>query len=573
MGEPSRRIVIVGGVACGPKAAARARRRDPNAEIILLEKGRFLSYAACGLPYYIGGAVSGIDGLRSTPYGAVRDEVFFQKVKNIDARLGALALSIDRREKKVTARRLDSGTTEEIPYDKLVLATGAVPVIPLIEGINREGVYCLHHPDDALQIRQRIEAGGVERAVIIGAGLVGVELVESLFNHAVDAVVLEMADRVLPSFFDAEMAASIQDELTRDGIEILTSQTALRVEGKGRVEKVVTMDREIAADMVIVAAGVRPNVELARAAGLSLGVTGAIAVDERMRTSGEDIYAGGDCVECFHRVSGRQVYAPLGSTANRHGRVIGENIAGGDDAFPGVVGTVILKALNINAAKTGLTERQALDLGYDIITTITPCQDHVHFYPGNKAFLLKLIAERGTRRLLGAQIVGAGDAAKRIDILATALQFSATLEQAANLDLAYSPPFSHAMDGTIQAANHTRNRLDGLAQGLTPIEARRLLAEAEGLILLDVREAEEIDKQPVGDGRVKPIPQGQLRERSPELNKEATILCLCQQGLRSYEAAVWLKAAGFDKAFYLDGGLRLWPYVSRDPQSRKADFR
>jgi len=231
--------------------------------------------------------------------------------------------------------------------------------------------------------------------------------------------------------------------------------------------------------------------------------------------------------------------------------------------FPGVVGTVILKALNVNAAKTGLSERQALEMGCDVVATITPCQDHVHFYPGNKSFLLKLIAERGTRRLLGAQIVGAGDAAKRIDILAAALQFGATLEQVANLDLAYSPPFSHAMDGTIQAANHTRNRIGGLAQGLTPSEARRLLAEAKDLILLDVREAEEIDKQPLGDARTKPMPLGQLRERLPELNQDANILCLCQQGLRSYEAAVLLRAAGFDKAVYLDGGLRLWPYASR----------
>ncbi len=563
MAESTRRIVIIGGVACGPKAAARARRRDPNAEIILIERGRYLSYAGCGLPYLVGGAVSEFDHLQKTMFNLVRDETYFRDFKGIDIRLRTEAERIDRADKTVLVRNLESGETEAISYDRLVLATGASPAKLPIDGMELDGVLSLHSPDDAITIRRKIEAGEVDKAVIIGAGLIGLEAVESLFNHAVDATVLEMADRILPTILDPDMADSLSRELSRDGIEFFTNQRVLRLEGEGKVSKVVTEDREIETDMVIVTAGIRPNVELAISAGLTIGETSAIVVNERMQTSDPNIYAGGDCVECHDIVSGRKVYAPLGSVANRHGRVIGENAAGGDDTFPGIVGTTIMKALNMNVAKTGLTESQARELGIDTVTSITFCLDHVHFMPGNKNFLVKLIAERDSGKLLGAQITGPGDVAKRIDILATALRFGATMEQVANLDLAYSPPFSHALDGVIHAANNTRNRIDGIVGFLTPDKAKERLAKDDVLILLDVREDAELEKNPLEDERVQHIPLSQLRQRMGELSKEAEILCFCQQGLRGYEAALTLQGAGFSKISYLDGGLRMWPYVSQ----------
>ncbi|RJP18746.1 MAG: pyridine nucleotide-disulfide oxidoreductase [Candidatus Omnitrophota bacterium] len=561
------RIVIVGGVACGPKAAARSRRRDPNAEIILIERGKLLSYAGCGLPYFVGGAVPELDGLRQTTYGQIRDEDYFRDVKNIDVRLCTEAVEIDRCEKKVHLRQIEGGAMSSVSYDRLVLATGSRPVIPPIAGIDLEGVFNVHAPADAEQIRRRIDADEVNHAVIIGAGLIGLEMCESLFNHAVDATVLEMKEHALPAFLDFEMAAYFQKELVRDGIELATGQRVLRLEGDGRVSKVITQDKEIETDMVILAAGVRPNVDLARAAGLAIGETGAIAVNEYLQTNDPDIYAGGDCVECVDQVSGVKVYAPLGSTANRHGRVIGDNLTGGRETFAGIVGTTVFKTLNLNIGKTGITEKRARELGYDVVTSITPCLDHAHFYPGGKEFLLKLTADRGDGRLLGAQLIGPGDVTKRVDILATALRFRATLRDVAGLDLGYSPPFSQAMDGVIHAANSTRNRLDGMLSALTPPEARERLARGNGMILLDVREAKEVEKNPMRDQRAVNIPLSELRRRMHELPQDAEILCICQVGIRGYEAGVILQGNGFGNVKYLDGGMRVWPFVMAGVES------
>ena len=562
MNHSTQRIVIIGGVACGPKVAARARRLDPDAEIILVEKGRYLSYAGCGLPYFVGGSVPELDGLRRTTFGLLRDETYFKDVKNIDARTRTLAESIDRAAKTITIRDLETDQIEALPYDKLVIATGAVPVRPPIEGIDLDGVFSLHVPEDAEEIRRRIDAGEVDHAIIIGAGLIGLEMVESLFNHAVDAVVLEMADRILPTLLDPEMAELFTRELVRDGIEIYTGQRAQKLTGDEKVKTVVTQDREIKTDLVILAAGVRPNVELARSAGLKIGETGAIAVNEYLETSDPDIYAGGDCVECFDRVSGAWIYAPLGSTANLQGRIIGDNLAGGRESFPGVTGTAVMKSLNVNMAKTGLTERQAQEKGLDVVTSITPCMDHVHFYPGNKFFVMKLIAERKSGRLLGGQLVGQGDVIKRNDVLATALQFGATLQQVANLNLGYSPPFSHALDGVIHAANNTRNRIAEMARVYSPEEACLLFKENQSVIFLDVREPSELEKNSIDDPRTVSIPLSELRRRLEEIPDDKEIICICAQGLRGYEAALILQSSGFQKAAYLDGGMRMWPYVS-----------
>ena len=561
MSTPSLRIVVIGGVACGPKAAARARRCDPHADIVLIERGELISYAGCGLPYYVGGSVESIDNLRTTTFGLLRDETYFSDVKNIDVRIRTEVRKIDRHAKTVEAHRLDTGEAYSLPYDRLVLATGATPATPPIEGLDLGGVHTLHTPHDARQIRAAIDSGDVDRAVIIGAGLIGLEAIESFFNQAVDVTVVEMAGTILPSVLDSDMACLLARDLAREGVEILSSQTVLRLEGDGRVTKVVTQDREIETDLVIVAAGVHANVELARDAGLDIGETGAIAVNEFMQTSDEDIYAGGDCVECLDLVSGAKVFAPLGSTANRHGRVIGGNITGGREVFPGIVGTVILKSMNLNVAKSGLTEARATALGYDTVTSKTPCLDRVHFYPGNKSFLIKFVAGRPDGRLLGAQLIGAGEVAKRVDVLATALRYKATLADVANLDLAYSPPFAHALDGVIHAANTTRNRISGQARAVSAAEVQDRLAQGSEFTLLDVREPAEVEKTPLSAERVIHIPLSQLRRRLDELPKDGEILCLCQQGTRGYEAVTILAGSGFTRVAFYDGGLRAWSCV------------
>ncbi len=566
MSDASHKIVIIGGVACGPKAAARARRRDADAEIVLIEQGPMLSYAGCGLPYYIGGSIPELDGLRSTQYGAVRDEEFFGVVKGIEARTRTVAESIDRDNKAVMVRNLEDGATESISYDKLVIATGASPAKPPIEGLDNDCVFSVHVPPDAARLRELIDEDKIEKAVFIGGGRIALEVTESFFSQAVDSVIVEIEDTILPTVLDPEMAASVAYALRNQGVEMYTSERVLRIEKNddGPACKVVTENREIEADAVIVATGVRPNTGLAEAAGLEIGETGAIAVNDHLQTSDPDIYAGGDCVECANLVTGKKTHAPLGSTANRHGRVIGDNITGGDAAFPGIVGTAAIKTMGVNIASTGITERQAKELGYDVITSVAPWMDCAHFYPGGKAITLKIVADARDGRLLGAQGVGPGDVTKRIDIIAAAITSRANIDDAANLDIAYAPPYSTALDGVTHAANLLKNKRDGMARSVTPMRLRERMNGSEDFALIDVREAGEVAKSTMDDERVNSIPLSRLRTSSGDIPRDKELICFCQLGMRSYEACRTLKGMGFDDVKFLEGGLRLW-FETADP--------
>jgi rhodanese-related sulfurtransferase len=310
--------------------------------------------------------------------------------------------------------------------------------------------------------------------------------------------------------------------------------------------------------MVIVAAGVRPGVQLASAAGLEIGETGAIAVNEHMQTSDPDIYAGGDCVECDCLVTGTKMYAPLGSTANRHGRVIGDNITGGDAAFPGIVGTSVMKTMGVNVSSTGITERRARALGYDVVTCVVPWMDRAHYYPGGKPLLVKVVADVKDRRVLGAQVVGPGDVTKRNDVFATALTSRATIDDLANLDLGYAPPFSTALDSVAHAANLLKNKIDGMAKSITPMELRERIDRNEDFVLLDIREASEVEKSKLEDRRVCAIPLSRLRASVAEIPEGKELICYCQLGMRSYEACRALEGMGFGNVKFLEGGLRFW---------------
>lgn len=560
MGEEKLKIVIVGGVACGPKSAARARRRDPDVEITIIERGHLLSYAGCGLPYYIGGSIPELDGLRKTQYGVVRDEEFFDIVKGVKVLTGTLVESIDRANKKVQVKNLASEETGEIPYDKLVLATGATPARPPIDGLDLDRVFCVHVPGDAERLRALIEEGEVDKGVFIGGGRIALEVAESFFAHAVDSVIVEMEDHILPRALDPDMAACVAGSLRGQGVDVFVSEKVLRVEGndEGQACKVVTETREIPTDMVIVAAGVSPSVALASGAGLEIGETGAIAVNDHLQTSDPDIYAGGDCVECVSLVTGGKLYAPLGSTANRHGRVIGDNITGGDTLFPGIVGTAVMKTMGMNVANTGLSETQARSLGYDVLSCVVPWMDRAHYYPGGKAVMVKMVADASDGRLLGAQVIGPGEVTKRIDVLATALATKATIEDVANFDLGYAPPYSTALDSVAHAANLLKNKRDGLAKSVTMSEVRQRIGRGEDFILLDVREANEFDKSKLEDERVQSIPLSRLRASEGEIPKDKEVVCYCQLGMRSYEACRTLEGMGYSDVKFLEGGLRLW---------------
>jgi len=560
MSGKALKIVVIGGVACGPKAAARARRVNPDAEITLVEKGRYISYAGCGLPYYIAGAVPELEGLMTTSSGALRNPEFFEKNKAIRVLAGTEALEVDRENKRVKVKNLDTGDTDTLEYDKLVLATGAEPVVPPIEGMSLKKVHKLRKPEDARTLREKIEAGEAERVCVIGAGRVGLETLDAFEAQAVDATVVELADQILPTLLDPEMADYVTGELKKS-VNLLLGEKVLRLEGDpdGAVNKVVTDKREIEVDAVLVGVGVKPNVELAKKAGLELGPTGAIAVDEHMRTSDPDIYAGGDCVECAHLVTGNKVYNPLGSVANRHGRVIGSNVAGLDETFPGVLGTSVLKTLGTNISKTGLGEIEARKLGYKVCTSLIPAGDKSHFFPGGKYVLLKLVADADTRKVLGAQAVGPGDVVRQIDTIAAAISFGATADQVANLDLCYAPPFGSAISNVAHSANVVRNKTDGLVSGISPRELLEKIRSGEDFVLMDIRKPHEVENAPINAKDTLFIQQEELGDKTAEIPSDKEIVVACQVGVRAYDAArAVLAKAGYKQIRILDGGWHVW---------------
>lgn len=556
------RVVVIGGVACGPKAAARARRLDPTADVTIIERGNLLSYAGCGMPYYIQGEIETSDELMSTPAGAVRDEAFFRNVKDIHCLSRTLAERIDRRNKVVEAVSLESDEKSAIPYDKLVLATGADAFVPPFPGADLKNVFRLNHPYDAEGIRRAV-TDGCRNAVIVGAGLIGMEVAEALATRGLQVSIVEMLNTVVPAFLDEEMAVHVEKHLRSKGVQVLTSTRVESLEGDdaGKVYAVVTDNSRLEADLVLIAIGVRPNIKLARDAGLEIGETGAIKVDERLRTSDPDIYAGGDCVENTNRLTGKPCYVPLGSTANKHGRVIGDNVTGGSSTFPGVLGTAIFKAFDFNIGRVGLSEAECVRLGIPHLVALTPGPDRAHYYPTAKPMVLKLISNADNGKLLGVQAVGTGDVAKKIDVASTALSYGAATRDLADLDLAYAPPYSSAVDLLAHASNVIDNKSKGVASAIGPAELKRKLDTGEDLVLLDVRSPQEVEAAPFKDSRVVNIPLGKLRARLTELPKDKEIVAFCKISVRGYEAQRILSGEGFGNVSFLDGGVMAWPFL------------
>ncbi|BAF59345.1 MAG: FAD-dependent oxidoreductase [Pelotomaculum sp.] len=554
------KVVIIGGVAAGTKVAARARRLLPEADITIVEKDRYISYAGCGTPYYIAGQVKEFDSLFKTAYGVVRDEDYFLSERDVKVLTGTRASSIDRAGKRVEIIRLATGERSFLEYDRLVLATGSTPVVPPIEGLELKGVYRLNHPEDALAIKSAVEQG-VSSAVIIGAGLIGMEAADALNKMNVPVNVVELKNQVLPGVLDEDLAALLARRLKRNGIGLNLGRKVLRIEGEGgRVAAVVTDQGRLEAGLVIVAVGVRPNVGLAREAGLEIGETGAIKVNEYLQTSDPDIYALGDCVENTHLVSGRKVYIPLASTASRQGRVVGDNVAGRRTRFKGVLGTTVLRVTGINIARTGLGEAQARDLGYDVITALNPATDGTHYYSQHGRIFLKIIADAGTGRLLGVQGFGPGDVSKRVDVAAAAITFGATAGDLHDLDTGYAPPFATPIDALAHTANIIRNKMEGLAEGITPARVREKLRRGDDFVFLDVRTGPQFKMRHIKDGRVMLIPLGELRRRLDEIPRDKEIVVSCMVGVRAYEALRILKGAGFADVKFMEGSLEAWPY-------------
>ena len=551
----SKKIIIIGGVAAGPKVAAKIMRNCPDTDVTVIEKGEFLSYAGCGLPYYISGVVKEQKELMSTPVGTVRDAEFFQKVKNFHVRNDTEATAIDRENKTVTIK--SEGKEEKLDYDELVLCTGASPIIPPFPGKDLDGIYKLHGVEDAEGIKARLAEGHALDCVVIGGGLIGVEITESLVSKGCRVSIVEMLDNILP-ILDPEMAVLVEKHMEAKGVKVMTGTKVESFSGEGKVQKVMTDKGEISADMVIISIGVRPNVSLAKEAGLEIDETGAIAVNEKMQTSDEFIYAAGDCVSSENLVTDKKSYVPLGSTANKQGRVAANNICGIPDSYPGIVGSAVCKVFDFNVARTGLTEKQALQQGYEIEYSLTPAPDKPHFMPDAKTLFIKLIADKKNRKILGAQAVGLGDGDKRMSVTAVALHAGMTVDEFAQLDLCYAPPYSPAMDNILVAANVLRNKLNGFMKGIKPEEVKEWLDQGKEFTFLDNRSPEEYKDVYIPD--TVNIPLGAVRNRIAEVPRDKPVVVFCKISLRGYEAALILIEAGYKDVYVMDGGVLLWPY-------------
>jgi NADPH-dependent 2,4-dienoyl-CoA reductase/sulfur reductase-like enzyme/rhodanese-related sulfurtransferase len=554
----SQRVVIVGGVTAGSKAAARIMRLDPDADVTIVERGRFLAYSGCGLPYYISGAVREQRALLESPLGLVRDPAFFHKLKNVRALDLTEGVRIERERKVLVVRNLLDQHQRELPYDRLILATGARPVVPDLPGVELEGIHTLHGVGDAEAIRSLLGKPRVKDVVILGGGLLGCQITESVALRGARLTLVEERPSIL-NMLDEELAALVRGHLESHGVRVLCGRSAVRFGGDKRVTEVhLADDSRLSCDFVLVTLGRKPDVRLARDAGLEIGPTGAIRVDPCLRTTDPDIYAAGDCVEQTHAVTGRPAWIPGAVPAAIQGRVVANNVCGCEEKVPAVTGSIVVKLFDWTAARTGLTEGAAREAGMDPVSVLVPGPDRAHYMPTARNLVLKLVADRATGRLLGAQGVGSGEVAKRIDVMATALASELDVDRLAHLTLAYAPPYSMAMDNVVTAANVLRNKLEGRFRGVSPIELRQRLLAADAPLLLDVRQSLEYGQTRLKNSRH--IPLGNLRSRLHELPRDRAVVIVCSLGLRSYEASRVLTTHGFEDVAVLDGGLEAWPY-------------
>ena len=563
-------VVIIGAVALGPKAACRYKRLDPAAKVTMIDRDQIVSYGGCGIPYYISGDVSDLKELRTTSFKLVRDESFFRDCKDIEVLTRTEALRIDRKSKRVLTRNLDSGTESEIPYDKLVLATGASPRMLNIPGETLPGVHPLANLHDAAAIRDLISTGKAGRAVVVGSGFIGLEVAEALADMwGLEVAVVEIMDHVLPRNISPLLARMAEHHLEEKGVELYFGEKVLAIEGEGKVERVVTDQRTLDADLVILSAGVVPNSQLAREAGLAVSARGGVLVDEFLRTSDPDIFSGGDCVEIKNAVTGGTFFLPLGSMANRQGRVIGTNLAGGSASFPGAVGSFAVKLFERNIAGAGLTPEQAKQAGFDAISALVIQFDRAHFFPGKELMTLEITVDKKTRKVLGIQgFSQSGDAlVGRVGAVAALMQKGCVAEDLSVLEYPYSPPFSSAMDIVNTLGTVAENMLAGMNQGVSPEEFERLFKKPEGEhFFLDCREPDNagpyLECHP---GKWHNIPQGKLRSRLDEVPKDRQVVLICNTGIRSYEAQITLEQAGFKDVLNVHGGMAALKQSGKDP--------
>lgn len=532
------KVLVLGGVAAGTKIAAKLMREDRSNEVTVLNKGKNISYAGCGLPYYVGHVIENREEL------IVNTPQKYEKLTGVKVLTEVEATKVDPQGKKVTAVDLKTQETKEYAYDKLVIAVGASPVKPPIEGCDLENVFFMRTPEDAIRLRELIDGGSIKKAVVVGAGYIGLEIAENLKELGVRPFVLDMAPQILAPGFDPEMAAYAEGKLSENGIPVVTGVSVTAIEGNGKVEKVITSKKAYKADLVVLSAGIRPNTAFLNDTGLEM-FKGTIVTNEYGETNVPDIYAAGDCAMVHNAITGKPTWSPMGSTANIAGRIIAQNIMGAKIAYRGVLGTAVCRLPGVNVGRTGLTEVQAKEEGFDPVSVVTIVDDKAHYYPGSGLFAIKMIADKGTQRLIGIQVIGSGEVDKVVDIAVTGIMLKGTIEDLSDLDFAYAPPFSTAIHPFAHTLNVLKNKLSGAFETFTPAEYAD--GAAEGYRLIDASIQPTTEGAPYVDlvtvnGPIDGFDQGEK------------LLLVCNKGKRAYLLQNRMKYYGYTNTKVLEAG-------------------
>lgn len=533
------KVLIIGGVAAGTKVAAKLKRENFGCEVTILTKGKDISYAGCGLPYYVGNVISDRSQLVVNTPGS-----FSKLTGGVQVLTEVEVTKVNPEEKTVDAVDLNTNETLEFTYDKLVIASGADAIKPPIDGVNLKGVFFMRTIDDAVNLQGAVASGEIKRAVVVGGGFIGLEVAENLFSLGVKVSVIDMAKHIPPNF-DEEFSDYIENHFADQGIMTFTEVKLEAILGEEKVEKIKTNQRAIKADAVILSMGIRANTGFLKDTIIDLMPNKTVKVNEFLQTNIEDIYAVGDCATVVNRLTKEPAWSPMGSTANTAGRIAAKNIAGANVAFQGVLSTAVAKLPELNIGRTGLTEAAAKQAGFDAVSVVTIVDDKAHYYPDASFFIIKIIADRKTKQLLGLQVLGKGAVDKMVDIAVTAISMGATLEDIENMDLAYAPPFSTAIHPFSHTVNILLNKISGTFETITP--ASYTAGGAEGYRVIDASINPSIEGAPYIDiTRV----TGEL----PEFSKDEKLLLVCAKGKRAYMLQNRLKHFGYTHTLVLEGG-------------------
>ncbi|PKG23974.1 FAD-dependent oxidoreductase [Niallia nealsonii] len=535
------KIIIIGSVAAGTSVAAKARRNNEKAEITLYNADYDISYSICGIPYFLGGEVEELETL--TP----RSAAWFKKRYNVDIFTRHEVTKIDAEQKRVIVKNLDTNEVKEDIYDILVFATGATPITPTISGVDEEHVFQVRTIQNTAAIDQFIKRSEPKKAIIIGAGYIGLELAEQLTNRGLDVTIVQRSNHVMPHL-DKDMAFRVEEHLVKKGVALLLNEEVTAI---NKEEVQTKSGKAIASDIVILATGVRPNTRLAKEVGIKLGHTGAIAVNHKMQTNLPDIYAVGDVAESYSVITGKAIYRPLGSTANKMGRIAGDVITDGSLEHRGILGTGIVRVFDLAVGQTGLNEKEAIEEGYDIevLHNVKPSRAE---YLGGKDIVIKAIADKESGKLLGVQIVGEDGVDKRIDVFATAITFKAKVQDLFHLDLAYAPPFSTTKDPVMYTGMALQNAIEKKNKLITPKELEERLLKGEAIQVIDTRASKQYNVSKV-EGAIN-IPLGDIRTKAKELNPELPTVTYCNGGVTGNAVQNILRNLGFSDIYNLSGG-------------------